>query len=187
MKFVRSGLDMESDRAITELLCEKWTHIKIEGKDDRPYGNAGIRCNSVVIGTAHASYLLLSVDESVVNENGALEIEIYKFILRRMPEDKNTDMFRHIELISDFDFEFFNKSPLSQADVMYERDCEDWTGEEIVLETVVGVVFRGSGAILFGSATPGEMYIFWEQEEVLKQSASVHHLETLFPRNNTDG
>jgi hypothetical protein len=178
MRFFQSLLDLESSDSVLSLLNERWLEIKFSGSMHK-CGKSGFRCNSFLITTDSGSYLIESVDESILGEFGRLEIEIYKLIVRRERSGQNLEEFRSLDCIYKFDLRTMNEIEKRHVHVIFELDCEDWTGEEISLEVVVGLIFHGKTPLMFGSSVPGTMFIFSDMEDIRRCEEGAFRVEVL--------
>jgi hypothetical protein len=165
MRFFQSGLDLESNNSIHCLLNEKWLDVKYSGSIHN-YGKSGFRCDSFLIITDSDSYLIESVDESILGEFGQLVVEIYKLIVRRVRSGQNLEEFRSLDCIYKFDLRTMNEIERRHVQVIFELDCQDWIGEEISLEVVWGLIFHGKTPLMFGASVPGSMFIFSDMEDI---------------------
>lgn len=178
MQFFQSGLDLESNNSIHCLLNEKWLDVKYSGFIHN-CGNSGFRCDSFLIKTEFDSYLIESVDESILGEFGQLEIEIYKLIVRKVRAGQDLGKFQKLDYENKFDLQGINEIEKRCVHVIYELDREYWTGEEISLEVVVGLSFCGKTPLMFGSLTPGSMFVYFDMEDIRKIEEDAFRIDIL--------
>ncbi len=178
MRFFQSLLDLESSDSVRSLLNERWLEIKFSGSIHK-YGKSGFRCNSFLIITDSGSYLIESVDESILGEFGQLVVEIYKLIVRRVRSGQNLEEFRSLDCIYKFDLRTMNEIEKRHVHVVFELGCQDWIGEEVSLEVVWGLIFHGKAPVMFGSSVPGTMFIFFDMEDIRGCEEEAFRVEVL--------
>lgn len=177
MNTFEAHLDIEGDLAINSLLREDWIGIEIIGQESDVFDLYGVICDSVIIRTTQSCFLLQSVDDSIVGPGARLDIEIYIFSMRKIDGNLNFHRTESIEPFVKFNYSEFNRSQSKFAQIMYETEVQYWTGAELLVEEVVGVVFCGSESIMFGALSPGRMFINFEKEKILELAASTGRLE----------